>query len=249
MKNTKYNHNFFTIKGVDISSLKSMWNFLHWHFTYSTLNSWNRLYSIANRVKLYDLDLEGDYSVAMNFLNQESYMTINMMIEDWEVDHPGYKAGFNGCNGGYLVLYNDKNNCSVLPSDLFDFDTYEDCLNHLHNYGESLSAYQHTLRVLTQLVRDFDELCNNLRDYVNNLSKMDFASMQLDTVVENYNMYYGADLKKLGYDYLKVKDGKVSITQIKNFTSLLGCLEDLLHGIDACAMHKDGDSVWLEETL
>ena len=47
----------FYQKGVDISNTKSMFNFLNNHFTYDTMNSWNGLKSIANNVKVYNLNL------------------------------------------------------------------------------------------------------------------------------------------------------------------------------------------------
>ena len=44
--------------GIDITNDKQMFNFLKNHFEYWTMNSWNRLSSVANKVKLYDLDEE-----------------------------------------------------------------------------------------------------------------------------------------------------------------------------------------------
>ena len=45
--------------GVDITNDKQMFNFLKNHFEYYTCNSWNGLRSVANNVKLYNLDLSG----------------------------------------------------------------------------------------------------------------------------------------------------------------------------------------------
>ena len=91
---------------IDICNDKQMFNFLKGHFRYDTMNSWNRLQSIANNVKIYNLKLDGDCWVALSMLNKDNYFTVNMMIEDWEDEHPNYKVGFNGRSGGYLVLYN-----------------------------------------------------------------------------------------------------------------------------------------------
>ena len=47
-------------KKVNKNNCKDMYNFIKNHFTYYTLNSWNGLCSIANNVKIYNLDIEGD---------------------------------------------------------------------------------------------------------------------------------------------------------------------------------------------
>ena len=58
----------FQKTGVDICSAKSMFNFINEHYQYYTLNSWNNLKSIANNVKLYNLELEGDWGTACSYL-------------------------------------------------------------------------------------------------------------------------------------------------------------------------------------
>ena len=69
--------------GVDICNTKSMWNFLKNHYTYYTMNSWNRSQSIANNVKLHRLDLDGDWTVAMRYLFDEADAgLLQMYIED-----------------------------------------------------------------------------------------------------------------------------------------------------------------------
>lgn len=250
MANKNYKHNFFTAKGVDISSPKSMWNFLHDHYTYDTMNSWNGLKSIANNVKLYGLQLEGDPYTALSFLNDEEYATVNSMIRDWDNEHPGYVVGFNGRSGGYLVVYNKKNNKSILPNELFDFDTYEDCLEYLHSYTDTISNHKHDLRELTELVRDFDELCNDLRDYVNDLSKQNFADCKLIDLIIQFNFIYARDLKTLGYNDLEVKDGKVDVTQICNIAALFHCLQKLVQDVDGYKMMTSSTNTnswfWLE---
>ena len=155
--------------GIDLRNDKQMFNFLKEHFSYSTLNSWNGLKSIANNVKLYNLNLTGDWSTALNALEKDDYFDVNMMIEDWEADHPNYKVGFNGRSGGYLVLYNKDNNCNVLPDYIVDGD-YEDYKQYIKDYYGTLKDNRSNLRYLTELVRDFDKLCDDIRDYVDELS-------------------------------------------------------------------------------
>ena len=51
------NMNYFYKTGIDITNAKQMWNLLKNHYTYYTMNSWNRLDSVANCVKIYKLGL------------------------------------------------------------------------------------------------------------------------------------------------------------------------------------------------
>ena len=110
--------------GVDITNDKQMFNFLKNHFEYWTMNSWNRLSSVANKVKLYDLDLAGDWAVALSLLEAGEYDEISRMIMDWERENPGYEARFNGRCGGYLVLTDKGSHRNILPDEITDCDTY-----------------------------------------------------------------------------------------------------------------------------
>ena len=101
----------FYKKGIDICNAKSMFEFINNHFKYDTMNSWNRLKSIANNLKLYNLNLDGDWTVVLSYLYDEEdigdlgYLIHEKLVE-WEKEHPGYCLGFNGRSGGYLVIYN-----------------------------------------------------------------------------------------------------------------------------------------------
>ena len=205
----------FYQKGIDITNAKQMWNFLHDHYQYYTMNSWNGIKSIANNVKVYNLKLSGNCYNALTFLQDDDYFTVNMMISDWEADHPNYRVGFNGRSGGYLVLYNDGNSKSILPCIIEDFDSYEDFKSWYR-----VKDYMYDLREYTKLVQDFDKLCDQLRDYVNTLSTKDFAVMALERTVDLFNENYYDDLAYLGYDELVVRDGKVDISEIHQLSCL-----------------------------
>lgn len=211
----------FYQKGVDISNTKSMFNFLNDHFMYDTMNSWNGLKSIANNVKVYNLKLEGDEWEALHALERDDYFNINSMIEDWEYDHKGYKVGFNGRSGGYLVLYNANDNRCAIPDRLIGYDSYEDFKEDYKYYGTMKDA-KYELREYVELVRDFDKLCDELRDYVNELSKRDLKADYLEDTVERFNEGYYNDLQELGYKELEVVEGKVDLSEIKK----LQCLSD-----------------------
>lgn len=194
----------FYKSGVDISSVKSMWNFLHEHFTYPTMNSWNGQTSIAHNVKLYNLKLEGDWTVVMRFLFDEGdsgalQMSIDDQLRDFEADNPGYKVGFNGRQGGYLVLYNKDNFKTVLP-DCLDYDSYEDFKTEVRWDGYTLEDYKEELRQAVTIVREFDKLCDRLREIVNWYSTMNFDIVKMNDAIERFNLAYGDDFDSLGMD-------------------------------------------------
>lgn len=157
--------------GVNISKPKSMFQFIKEHFRYYTMSSWNRLQSIANDVKIYNLNLSGDQWKAYDALVHDDYVSVNSMIEDWETSHPGYKVGFNGRSGGYLVLYETGSNASIVPDSIENSDTYKEWKQNLKDSGEYVKDNISILIDTTKIIRDFDILCDEIRDYVDELSK------------------------------------------------------------------------------
>jgi hypothetical protein len=154
-----------------------------------------------------------------------------MMIEDWEDEHPNYRVGFNGRSGGYLVLYNKDNNGNVLPDYIVDGD-YEDYKQYIRDYYGTLKDNRSNLRYLTELVRDFDKLCDDIRIYVDELSNIDFVREYLEGVVEEFNESYYPDLYKWKANPLEVsEDNKIYITEIKDSPAMKKCLRDLLSGL------------------
>lgn len=206
--------------GVDICNTKSMYNFLNEHYTYDTMNSWNCLKSIANNVKIYNLKLEGDYWAALAALERDNYFEVNEMIRDWEREHEGYSVGFNGRSGGYLVLYNDSNMRNVIPDHLYGFDSYEDFKESYTDYYGTMKDAKYELRSYVELVRDFDVLCDRIRDYVNELSKRDLKTDYLEEIVFRFNEDYYDDLLALGYNELEVVNGQVNVVEIAQLSCL-----------------------------
>lgn len=219
---------------VDIASTKSMWNFLHDHFTYPTMNSWNRSTSIAHNVKLYNLNLEGDYGVVMNYLFDEMdsgclQVLIATEIRDFERKNPAYRAGFNGRSGGYLVLYNADSNSSVLPEIVTDYDSYEDFKADVKDMGYNVSDFNHALREVVEIVREFDRLCDHLRDIVNEFSLRNFGADKLEAALEGFDALYGEDMDRLGLtlpvmegDHLVLNDCGEYITFFDCYLRCLG---------------------------
>lgn len=210
----------FYVKGIDITNDKQMFNFLKDHYQYYTLNSWNGLKSIANNVKVYNLKLSGDCWNALTFLQDDDYFTVNMMIAEWEAEHRGYKVGFNGRSGGYLVLYNADDSKTVLIDEVEYNDDYEGYKEMCREYFGSVKAARYKLVEMVKLVQDFDRLCDQLRDYVNDLSTQDFAARALERTVDLFNENYYDDLSYLGYSELIVEDGKVNVSEIKQLDCL-----------------------------
>ena len=201
--------------GVDITNDKQMFKFLKEHFEYWTMGLWNRLESIAHNVKLYNLGLTGDWAVALSLLETGEYDTISMMILDWEREHPGYEATFNGRCGGYLVLTHKGSNAHVLPDCVIDNDTYEDYKEYCREYFGSVRANRSELVYYTQLVQAFDRLCDELRAYCDTLSKQCFEIAEMQRTVDEFNESYCGDLEYLEFQFLKMDaDGCVDLSEI-----------------------------------
>ena len=211
----------FYTKGIDITNDKQMFNFLKSHFTYWTMNSWNRLWSIANDVKLYNLKLSGDWSVALDLLDAGEYENINWMIQDWAKEHSGYEVCFNGRCGGYLVLMNNDNNSGVLPEAIDECEDYEEYKRYCKEFYGSVKANRAELVYYTKLVQDFDKLCDQLRNYCDELSNLKFEVIEMQKAVDNFNEEYADDLEILEFDYLRCDDeGIVDISEIIMLKSL-----------------------------
>lgn len=218
----------FYKNNIDICNDKQMFEFLKTHFMYDIMNSWNRSKSIANNVKLYNLNLSGDWSVALKALEKDRYFYVSSMIEDWEAEHPSYEVYFNGRSGGYLVLKDKNYNGNVLPAYIVDGD-YDEYKQYAKDYYGGLKYCRCNLRSLVKVVRDFDKLCDEIRNYVDELSNIDFVREYLEGVVEEFNESYYPDLYKWKATPLEVsEDNKIYITEIKDSPAMKKCLRDLL---------------------
>lgn len=207
--------------GVDITNDKQMFNFLKNHFEYYTMNSWNRLSSIANNVKLYNLNLSGDWGVAYDLLASGEYETINWTVYEWCREHPGYEVQFNGRSGGYLVLMNKDNSCSVLSEEITECVDYEEYKRWCREHVGSVRDNRPYLAQQVKLVQDFDRLCDTLRSYCDELSQQTFEIIEMRKAVDDFNEEYGNDLEYLEFDYLRCDDyGIVDLTEITRLSCL-----------------------------
>lgn len=241
--------------GIDIANVKSMWEFLHGHFTYYTMNSWNRSESIANNVKLYNLKLEGDWTVAMKYLFDETdsgalQLLIDDELRDFEERNPYYRVFFNGRSGGYLVLGSIDNNGSVLPSCVADYETYQDFKEDIKSgwNGYNVSDFSRELRDAVKIVREFDKLCDRLRDLVNEFSKKSFDADKLEYAVQRFDDEYSSDLSKLGLAGPTMEGDRVKLNDIAYYHAFMECFIKCI-GEDSGRIATDSEDkyLWLKE--
>lgn len=228
--------NFFG-KVVNYENNEEMFNFVKKHYTYLMGRSYcgeNR--TIANYVKLYSLKLEGDWKAAQNFLNKEEYCEIDSIIRDWKKVYPGYNVHFDGTSGGYLVLEDACTHDTVLPDFITANNTYKEYVEYCNEYECTVEDNKKCLVELVKDIQEFDKLCDELRDYVNELSKQDFAQVECETIVEDFNSIYEDDLSAIKCGDIKVSEDKkgIDITNIAKFKSLVEAFLKVADRTDYC---------------
>jgi hypothetical protein len=243
----------FYTKGIDIANTKSMWNFLKDHYTYYTMNSWNRQKSIAHNVKLYNLKLEGDWTVAMSYLFDEADSgNLQLFVEDeireFEEKYPYYKVFFNGRSGGYIVLGNSDNNGSMLPECVANYDTYEDFKEDVKSGWNrwNIKDFKNELRDTVEIVREFDKLCDRLRDLVNTYSKRSFDVDKLEDAVDRFNREYGDDLDSLELMPPEMEGDRVNLNDIVYYHAFMHCFFECF-GDDRKRIVSNDTHLWLKE--
>lgn len=225
--------NYFYKTGVDICNTKDMFEFIRSHYRYYTLNSWNGLTSIANNVKLYNLNLgpyyNNAYELVFSYTDYTGFQALaSELISDWEAEHPGYSVCFNGRSQGYLVLYNKNNNRTVIPEQL-ECDSYEEFKEVCKEWYGSVKGAKEDLRFYTKLVQDFDKLCDEIRSLLLEYAGQDLKNQFLDVVVDNFNYSYKADLEHLGITPLVASGDSVYLSDLAvKSRSLLESFTDLI---------------------
>ena len=120
-------------------SLRQKFDYIHNHFYYYTMNSWNKSKSLANNVKIYNLPLTTEQKDKFfelycdENLIDELYFHINTILEDFALENE-FEIAFNGRSGGYLVAYNKNNSCNVIDEDLIDFESYDEAIKYYKEY-------------------------------------------------------------------------------------------------------------------
>ena len=240
--------------GVDICNTKSMWNFLKNHYSYYTMNSWNRQKSIAHNVKLYNLALDGDWTIAMRYIFDEADCAgLQTLIEDeireFENKYPYYEVSSNGRSGGYLVIYEKQGHGSILPECVSDYDTYEEFKEEAKSgwNGYRVSDFDRELRDAVTIVREFDKLCDRLRDLVNEFSKRSFDVDKLEDALTRFGDQYGDDIDLLSLEGPELEGDRVKLNDIVDFKAFMHCFYKCF-GEDSRRITVNGGYLWLKES-
>lgn len=174
-------------KTAGVNTLSGKFKYIKDHFTYYSLNSWNGLESIANNVKTYRLGLSNEQQDRLCELESadpdEYWFLINQCLRD-ECLSRGIDVCFNGRSSGYLVLYENGGAKCPLKGEYWDYDSYQDWLKDYaewYDYRAAQSDLRYMIERDFEMVREFDQLCDAMRD--NLIFIADHASINEEEVV------------------------------------------------------------------
>ena len=175
--------------GLKENTLEKKFEYIKEHFKYFTMNSWNGLKSIANNIKVYNLNLDNEiidksFEIISNSQYCDNvYENLNFTIEEFE-RLTNAEIFFNGRSGGYIVL-TPKNGHNILDlyfsDNICEFDTFKqfkkesidsDFSNNDIEYmnGQLLECYY--------LLKAFDKLCDILRyDFIYQVKDLENANI------------------------------------------------------------------------
>lgn len=173
--NKRVKNIFFT--GLKEKTLESKFEYIKEHYTYNVMNSWNNLESIANNVKIWNLELTNEQiDKFLELLDIDSdyiYDILNILIKDFE-DITGTQIFFNGRNGGHLVMipkFDEYRKWKNILDLFFDDNIY--CYETLKEfkkdstdtaYGYTKEDINNKLEQCYYLLKSFDLLCDLLRE-------------------------------------------------------------------------------------
>jgi hypothetical protein len=131
-----------------------------------------------------------------------------------------------------------------------EYETYEDFKEDIKSgwNGYNVSDFDRELRDTVKVVREFDKLCDRLRDLVNEYSKRSFDVDKLEATVERFDDEYFSDLSKLGLTGPTVEDDKVRLNDIAYYHAFMQCfIRCLGQDYNRIATDSDGKYLWLKE--
>ena len=172
-------------------TLRQKFDYIHNHYYYFTLSSWNGLKSLANNVKIYNLPLTTEQKDKFfdlfcdEQLSNELYFHINLILEDFALENE-FEIAFNGRSGGYLVAYNKNNSCNVIDEDLIDFESYDEAIRYYkENYCWSYRDCQAELKSIIErnfaVCVSFDDCCDDVLNELKYL--LDNARIEEEEIV------------------------------------------------------------------
>lgn len=166
IKKTEKTPRFF-YTGISDKTYENKFDYIKSHFQYYTLNSWNRLKSIANNVKIYKLGLTTKQQNAFYEFSacdsEELYTNIGDSIKDFENIFTSYVVGFNGRSGGYMVLYNKSDNNNVLEENVEYSKNYTEYYEICKEEGVCRRDINNSINEMYYLLKAFDKLCDICR--------------------------------------------------------------------------------------
>lgn len=190
---------FFT--GLKEKTLEQKFQYIKNHYVYNVMNSWNRLQSIANNIKIYNLELTNEqidkFFELISIDEELLYANLQFLIEDFE-DITNTNIFFNGRSNGYLVIvpkfdqYNKRMNILDLFFDdnIYDYDTLKEFKKESLDtaYGKDNEDINNNLEECYYLLKSFDLLCDLLREEL--IYMLNNAKIKEKTEVIEKNVKY-----------------------------------------------------------
>jgi hypothetical protein len=197
--NKKEGKVFFT--GLKEKTLEQKFQYIKNHYVYNVMNSWNRLQSIANNIKIYNLELTNEqidkFFELISIDEELLYANLQFSIEDFE-DITNTNIFFNGRSNGYLVIvpkfdqYNKRMNILDLFFDdnIYDYDTLKEFKKESLDtaYGKDNEDINNNLEECYYLLKSFDLLCDLLREEL--IYMLNNAKIKEKTEVIEKNVKY-----------------------------------------------------------
>lgn len=197
--NKKEGKVFFT--GLKEKTLEQKFQYIKNHYVYNVMNSWNRLQSIANNIKIYNLELTNEqidkFFELISIDEELLYANLQFSIEDFE-DITNTNIFFNGRSNGYLVIvpkfdqYNKRMHILDLFFDdnIYDYDTLKEFKKESLDtaYGKDNEDINNNLEECYYLLKSFDLLCDLLREEL--IYMLNNAKIKEKTEVIEKNVKY-----------------------------------------------------------
>jgi hypothetical protein len=132
-----------------------------------------------------------------------------------------------------------------------EYETYEDFKEDVKSgwNGYNVSDFNRELRDTVKVVREFDKLCDRLRDLVNEYSKKSFDVDKLCDAVQRFENDYYSDLEKLELEGPCMEGDRVRLNDIADYTVFMECfIRCLGEDYNRIASDPDGKYLWLKES-
>ena len=156
-------------KDIDLKNEEAVFTFLKEHPLYFLMNSWNRLQTFAQNIKIYNLAVNNEISDKLFELLDVDSPDVQFIfddnISDFKEENPGYTIYTNGRSGGYLILassQNDRGKLSNMVDTIKNYDTLDD-LKEDYDFEE--------FKDLAKTVMNFDKACDSIIQSVISLAE------------------------------------------------------------------------------